>query len=159
MAPTRELSIETMERIIRLLRERNPTRSVPQYVGCSQSAVSKIWCKYKQNGKRMGWPRNMSKRQDGKLKAIWLENRKQMGRNRSQCLWQNCKKSSEWNGINIQKSQTKTSNNTKERKQGYSGLKRSSHGDDAGTLSGAVLMKPMKMTAWRKQSHFPSPLW
>uniref|UniRef100_A0A3B4YMY3 Transposase Tc1-like domain-containing protein n=1 Tax=Seriola lalandi dorsalis TaxID=1841481 RepID=A0A3B4YMY3_SERLL len=51
------------------------------YVGCSQSAVSKIWTKYKQNGKvvkgkHTGRPRKTSKRQDRKLKAICLENRK-----------------------------------------------------------------------------------
>ena len=28
-----------------------PTQSVAKDVGCSQSAVSKIWCKYKQHGK------------------------------------------------------------------------------------------------------------
>lgn len=49
-----------------------------KYVGYSQSAVSKIWCRYKQNGKvikgkHMG---KTSKSQDQKVKAIWLENRK-----------------------------------------------------------------------------------
>lgn len=81
MAPTWELSIETMERIIKLLLEGNPAWSVVKDVGCSQSAVSKMLCKYKQNGKviigkHMGRPRKTSMRQDRKLKAICLENRK-----------------------------------------------------------------------------------
>uniref|UniRef100_A0A3P9N3W9 Transposase Tc1-like domain-containing protein n=1 Tax=Poecilia reticulata TaxID=8081 RepID=A0A3P9N3W9_POERE len=46
-----------------------------------QSAVSKIWTKYKQHGivvkgKRTGRPRKTSKHQDKQLKAICLENRK-----------------------------------------------------------------------------------
>ena len=80
MAPTKEMSIETMERIIKLLREGNPTRIVAKDIGCSQSAVSKIWGKYKQNGevikgKHTGRPRKTSKRQDKKLKAICRENK------------------------------------------------------------------------------------
>ena len=31
--------------------------------------------------------------------ALKIENVKQIGQNRSQCLWQNQKKSSEWNGF------------------------------------------------------------
>uniref|UniRef100_A0A4W6BLW5 Transposase Tc1-like domain-containing protein n=1 Tax=Lates calcarifer TaxID=8187 RepID=A0A4W6BLW5_LATCA len=58
------------ERIIKLLKEGKSSRSVAKDVGCSQSAVSKIWTKYKQHGKVT------SKRQDRKLKAICLENRK-----------------------------------------------------------------------------------
>ena len=50
MAPTRELSIKTMERTIKLLQQGNPTWRVAKDVGCFQSAVSKIWCKYKQHG-------------------------------------------------------------------------------------------------------------
>uniref|UniRef100_A0A8C1NF85 Transposase Tc1-like domain-containing protein n=1 Tax=Cyprinus carpio TaxID=7962 RepID=A0A8C1NF85_CYPCA len=81
MAPTREMSVETKERIIKLLKEGKSSRNVAKNVGCSQSAVSKIWTKYKSNGKvvkgkRTGRPRKTSKRQDRKLKAICLENRK-----------------------------------------------------------------------------------
>ena len=47
MAPTRELSIKTMERIIKLLWEENPTWYVAKSVGCSQSAVSKNLVQYK----------------------------------------------------------------------------------------------------------------
>uniref|UniRef100_A0A671NXU9 Uncharacterized protein n=1 Tax=Sinocyclocheilus anshuiensis TaxID=1608454 RepID=A0A671NXU9_9TELE len=69
------------KQIIKLLQEKNPSRSVAKEVGCSQSAISKIWCKYKQNGKvtkgkHTGRPRKTSKRKDRKLKAICLENRK-----------------------------------------------------------------------------------
>uniref|UniRef100_A0A4W6EZN1 Transposase Tc1-like domain-containing protein n=1 Tax=Lates calcarifer TaxID=8187 RepID=A0A4W6EZN1_LATCA len=75
------MSIETKERIIKLLKEGKSSRSVAKDVGCSQSAVSKIWTKYKQHGKvvkgkHTGRPRKTSKRQDRKLKAICLENRK-----------------------------------------------------------------------------------
>lgn len=40
-----------MESTIKGPQEENPTRTVTKGVGCLQSAVSKIWCKYKQNGK------------------------------------------------------------------------------------------------------------
>uniref|UniRef100_A0A3Q3AY27 Tc1-like transposase DDE domain-containing protein n=1 Tax=Kryptolebias marmoratus TaxID=37003 RepID=A0A3Q3AY27_KRYMA len=75
MAPTREMSLETKERIVKLLEEGNSSRMVAKDVGCSQSAVSKIWTKYKQHGmvvkaKRNGRPRKTSKRQDKQLKAI-----------------------------------------------------------------------------------------
>uniref|UniRef100_A0A3B5QWB7 Tc1-like transposase DDE domain-containing protein n=1 Tax=Xiphophorus maculatus TaxID=8083 RepID=A0A3B5QWB7_XIPMA len=74
MAPTREMSLET-ERIVKLLEEGNPSRMVAKDVGCSQSAVSKIWTKYKQHGmvvkaKRTGRPRKTSKRQDKQLKEV-----------------------------------------------------------------------------------------
>lgn len=61
MAPKREMTIETMERIIKLLQDVNPTGSVAKN-GCgSQSAVCKTWCKYKQSmkiikGKQKGRP-------------------------------------------------------------------------------------------------------
>uniref|UniRef100_A0A3Q1GH88 Transposase Tc1-like domain-containing protein n=1 Tax=Acanthochromis polyacanthus TaxID=80966 RepID=A0A3Q1GH88_9TELE len=64
--------------------------NVAKDVGCSQSAVSKVWTKYKQHGKVLkgkhtSRSRKTSKRQDKKFKAICLENRKctakQMGRN------------------------------------------------------------------------------
>ena len=92
MAPTREMSIETKERIIKLLKEGKSSRNVAKDVCCSQSAVSKIWTKYKQHGKvfkgkHIGRPRKASKRQDRKLKAICLENRKctaKQMRNKSQ---------------------------------------------------------------------------
>uniref|UniRef100_A0A3B3YRI5 Transposase Tc1-like domain-containing protein n=1 Tax=Poecilia mexicana TaxID=48701 RepID=A0A3B3YRI5_9TELE len=81
MTPTREMSLETKERIVKLLEEGNPSRMVAKDVGCSQSAVSKIWTKYKQHGmvvkaKCTGRPRKTLKRQDKQLKAICLENRK-----------------------------------------------------------------------------------
>uniref|UniRef100_A0A3B3ULQ4 Transposase Tc1-like domain-containing protein n=1 Tax=Poecilia latipinna TaxID=48699 RepID=A0A3B3ULQ4_9TELE len=81
MTPTREMSLETKERIVKLLEEGNPSHMVAKDVGCSQSAVSKIWTKYKQHGmvvnaKRTGRPRKTSKRQDKQLKVICLENRK-----------------------------------------------------------------------------------
>ncbi|CAJ0929362.1 unnamed protein product [Ranitomeya imitator] len=81
MAPTRDMSIETKERIIILLKEGKSSRNVAKDVGCSQSAVSKIWTKYKQHGKvvkgkHTGRSRKASKRQDRKLKAICLQNRK-----------------------------------------------------------------------------------
>lgn len=77
MAPTRERSLETMERIIKLLQDAIPTWSVAKEVRCSQSAVSKICCKYKPNGKvvkgkHTGRPSKTSKRQDRKPKAICL---------------------------------------------------------------------------------------
>uniref|UniRef100_A0A8C5E1B0 Transposase Tc1-like domain-containing protein n=1 Tax=Gouania willdenowi TaxID=441366 RepID=A0A8C5E1B0_GOUWI len=57
------------------------SRNVPKDVGCSQSAVSKIWTKYKRygkvvKGKHTGRPRKTSKCQDRKQLAICLENRK-----------------------------------------------------------------------------------
>uniref|UniRef100_A0A3Q0RAY7 Tc1-like transposase DDE domain-containing protein n=1 Tax=Amphilophus citrinellus TaxID=61819 RepID=A0A3Q0RAY7_AMPCI len=81
MPPTPEMSTETKERIIKLLKEGKSSHSVAQDVGCSQSAVSKTWTKYKQHGKvvkgmHTGRPRKTSKRQDRRLKAICLENRK-----------------------------------------------------------------------------------
>lgn len=45
MAPTGELSTETMACIIKLGQENNPTQSVAK--------VSKVWCKNKQNGEVM----------------------------------------------------------------------------------------------------------
>ena len=51
MAATRELSMETIERIIKLLQEGRSTQTVAGDVGCSQSAVSEIWTKNKENGK------------------------------------------------------------------------------------------------------------
>ncbi len=186
MAPTRELSVETMERIIKLLQEGNPSRSVAKEVGCSQSAVSKIWCKYKQNGKvtkgkHTSRPRKTSKRQDRKLKAICLENRN--------CTMKQMKNKWAETGVNVCNRTVRNRLNEmgfkyrkakRKRKQGYSGLKRSSHGvwmigwkwysvmnhESAldkemmlELLSGAVLMKCIKMTAWRKQPNFPTHLW
>uniref|UniRef100_A0A3B1K0N2 Transposase Tc1-like domain-containing protein n=1 Tax=Astyanax mexicanus TaxID=7994 RepID=A0A3B1K0N2_ASTMX len=52
-----------------LAKKGNSSRMVAKDVGCSQSAVSKIWTKYKQHGMT-------SKRPDKQLKAICLENRK-----------------------------------------------------------------------------------
>ncbi|CAI9591777.1 unnamed protein product [Staurois parvus] len=73
--------VETKERIIKRLQEGKSSRNVAKDVGCSQSAVSKIWSKYKSYGKvvkvkRTGRPRKASKWQDRELKAICLENRK-----------------------------------------------------------------------------------
>ena len=42
MAQTRQLSVETEERLIKLLQEGNLTLSVTNDVGCSQLAVSKM---------------------------------------------------------------------------------------------------------------------
>uniref|UniRef100_A0A3B1IG59 Transposase Tc1-like domain-containing protein n=1 Tax=Astyanax mexicanus TaxID=7994 RepID=A0A3B1IG59_ASTMX len=53
MAPTREMSLETKERIVKLLEEGNSSRMIAKDVGCSQSAVSKIWTKYKYTTKQM----------------------------------------------------------------------------------------------------------
>ena len=51
IATTEELELETKKRnIVRLVPGRNLDSSVANDVGCSQSAVSKIWCKYKGNG-------------------------------------------------------------------------------------------------------------
>uniref|UniRef100_A0A8C5DUY4 Transposase Tc1-like domain-containing protein n=1 Tax=Gouania willdenowi TaxID=441366 RepID=A0A8C5DUY4_GOUWI len=57
------------------------SRNVAKDVGCSQSAVSRIWTKYKQHGKvvkgkHTGRPWKTSKHQDRKLKAIRHEKRK-----------------------------------------------------------------------------------
>ena len=94
MAPTRELSVETMERIIKLLKEGNSTRSVVKDVGCFQSAVSKIWSKYTQNGKVVkGKHTGRSKRQDRKLKARCLENR--------QCTRKEMKNKRAETGVNV----------------------------------------------------------
>lgn len=49
MVPTRELSSETMESVVKLIQEGNPQGSVVNDVDCSQSTVSKIWGKYKRN--------------------------------------------------------------------------------------------------------------
>lgn len=46
----KESSIETVKRIIKLLQEGTPLR-VEKHDGGFQSAVSKIWCTYKQNWK------------------------------------------------------------------------------------------------------------
>uniref|UniRef100_A0A3P9PU42 Transposase Tc1-like domain-containing protein n=1 Tax=Poecilia reticulata TaxID=8081 RepID=A0A3P9PU42_POERE len=75
------MSLETKERIVKLLEEGNPSSMVAKDVGCSQSAVSQIWTKYKQHGmvvkaKCTGRPRKKSKRQDKQLKVICLESRK-----------------------------------------------------------------------------------
>lgn len=77
------MSFEAMEMILRLLQEGNPTRRVVKDVGCSQSALSKIWCEGKQNKtyKRKTYtarPRKTVRRRDGKLEAIGIENRKCM---------------------------------------------------------------------------------
>lgn len=59
-------------------------------VGCSWSAVLKIWCEYKGKkgkGQPPGRPRKTAKHQDRKLKAIIAINKqyvKQMGGTRSQ---------------------------------------------------------------------------
>ena len=70
----------------------------------------------------MGWLRKENidheKHQSARIEnwkqyALKVENVQQMGQNRSQCLWQNCKKLGEWNGIYIEKSQIKTSEEEK----------------------------------------------
>uniref|UniRef100_A0A672Y5E8 Transposase Tc1-like domain-containing protein n=1 Tax=Sphaeramia orbicularis TaxID=375764 RepID=A0A672Y5E8_9TELE len=70
-----------VKRVQIMNKEGKSSRNVAKDAGCSQSAVSKIWTKYKQHGKAVkgkhtGRPRKTSNRQDRKLKAICLENRK-----------------------------------------------------------------------------------
>uniref|UniRef100_A0A8C5GL78 Uncharacterized protein n=1 Tax=Gouania willdenowi TaxID=441366 RepID=A0A8C5GL78_GOUWI len=65
------MSVETKERIIKLLKEGKSSRNVAKDVGCSQSGVSKIWTKYKQHGKvvkgkHTGKRRKTSKRTNGR---------------------------------------------------------------------------------------------
>lgn len=77
MTPIKELSIETMIR--KLIQEGNPQWSVTKDIGCSQSAVCKIWCKYKISGmveKEKNILVGHRRDQDRKLNAIYLENRK-----------------------------------------------------------------------------------
>jgi len=50
MSPTKELSVEIEERIIKLPQEGSSAWSMEKDVGYSQSAASEIWSKYKQNG-------------------------------------------------------------------------------------------------------------
>lgn len=57
--PTRELSAETIERVLKLILKGNSAQSVAKDVGCFQSAVSKLWSKCKQNGRVR--PKKMSK--------------------------------------------------------------------------------------------------
>lgn len=69
---TKQIDMSQEERVIK-----SPL-TVTKDAGCSQSAVSKIWIKYKQNGKVVkekhgGRPGKTSKCQDRKLKAIRLE--------------------------------------------------------------------------------------
>uniref|UniRef100_A0A3B1JB81 Transposase Tc1-like domain-containing protein n=1 Tax=Astyanax mexicanus TaxID=7994 RepID=A0A3B1JB81_ASTMX len=78
MAPTREMSLETKERIVKLLEEGNSSRMVAKDVGCSQSAVSKIWTKYKQHGmvvkaKRTGRTEKDIKATTKQMKHKWEE--------------------------------------------------------------------------------------
>ncbi|XP_069611187.1 gastrula zinc finger protein XlCGF53.1-like [Ranitomeya imitator] len=101
-APTREMSIETKERIIKLLKEGKSSRNVAKDVGCSQSAVSKIWAKYKQHGKvvkgkHTGRPRKTSKHQDQKLEAICLQNSLQ----NSKCTTKQMRNEWEETGVNV----------------------------------------------------------
>ena len=75
MSPTREVSIGTMQSLVKLLQESYPQKSVTTDVGCSKSAVSKIWYKYLwlKKGKFNGGPGKTSKRQDRKLTEIGWE--------------------------------------------------------------------------------------
>ncbi len=72
MSPTRKLPVEMMERIIKL-QEGNPSWSVAKEVGSSQSAASKIWCKYKQKGKVI----KEKQADQGRHQSIEIENSKQ----------------------------------------------------------------------------------
>ena len=92
MSLRKELSIETMEKIVKLIQEGNLQWSVVEVFSFSQSAGSKIWWKYKRNkvvkkGKYTGRLWKTSECQDRKLKEICLENRrwtrKQFGWSRS----------------------------------------------------------------------------
>ena len=69
MEPTKELLIETMEKIVKFIQVSNPQLSVVKDVGCSLSTMSKIWCLVKKR-KHTSKLRNTSTRQDRKLKAI-----------------------------------------------------------------------------------------
>ena len=141
MAPTREMSVETKERIIKLLKEGKSSRNVAKNVGCSQSSVSKIWTKYKSNGKvvkgkRTGRPRKTSKRQDRKLKAICLENRKcttkQMRNKWAESGVHVCDRTVRNRlkemGFTYRKAKRKPSLTSKQKKQGFSGLKKNNLG-------------------------------
>ena len=94
----RAQSLETVERIIKLLQEGNSTQRC-------WSAGSEIWSKYKQNGKEVKGETDGSKHRDRKLKATCLKienvQQKKMHRSRSLCLWANCRKPAEGNGINV----------------------------------------------------------
>lgn len=109
MALTRELSIEKMERIIKSIQEGNSQWSFHERHWLP--SVPKIWCKYKwnkivKNATRTGRSQKTWKYQDRKFKAVYALKRenvwnkgKAIGLIQNQYLWQNCKKSAEWNGI------------------------------------------------------------
>jgi transposase len=124
---------------IKLFKEGKSSRNVAKDVGCSQSAVSKIW--YKQHGKvvkgkHTGRPRKTSKRQDRKLRAICLKNRK--------CTTKQMRNEWEETGVKVcdrtvrnrlkemrftyRKAKRKPSLTPKQKKQGYNGLRKSNRG-------------------------------
>ena len=66
MAPTKELSNVVWKRTVKLLKEGLSTRIVSKQIGISQSAIGKIWIKFKHTGihlkeKCKGRPRKTSK--------------------------------------------------------------------------------------------------
>ena len=77
----KELSTETMGRIVKLIQEDKPQWCVVKDVSCFQSSMFKNKCTYRRNvvvkkGKHSGRPQKTLKCQDRKLKAICLLNRK-----------------------------------------------------------------------------------
>ena len=50
MAPTKELSVETMKRIVNLIQEGNTQWIFTEDIGCSPLTVSKMWNKFERNG-------------------------------------------------------------------------------------------------------------
>ena len=84
MPPTRELSVETMKRIMKPLQEGNSAQSEAKHVYGSQPAVSNIWSKYKQNGKVVQGKNTRGPEEDVKMSGHNEIKEKQIGRKRSQ---------------------------------------------------------------------------
>lgn len=78
-------------------------------VGCSQSAVSKIWTKNKQYGEVVKW-KHKGRHQNVKIENL-KENKQKMSNKTNEKRGQklNCKKSPKRNWVGIQKSQTSVS--------------------------------------------------
>ena len=102
MGPTKGVSIEAIQRIIKLILEDNPQLSAIKDINCSLSVVTKIWYKYKRYRVIKKGIKN------SKQYTLKIEKVKQ---NKSQYLWQKRKKLAEWNAIYIEKSQEKTNTN------------------------------------------------
>ena len=134
---TQAMSVETKGEDYKT-QESKSSQNIARDVGCSQSAVSKIWTKNKQNGKvvkgkHTGRPEKTSTCQDRKLKTICLENRKcttRQMRNKSGVSFCDRTIRNRWRqmGFTYRKDKWKPSLTPPQRKQGYSWLKKSSHG-------------------------------